>query len=208
MRYVGRLADWNDDKGFGFVTPHGGGDRAFVHIRAFERAVRRPVDGELLSYAVVRDARGRLNASAVRFAGQVPSASRRPRAPDALWYALAVAFLGFLALGAVLGRIPWLFAAVYAVASVIAFGAYGFDKAAARRGGQRTPESTLHFIALVGGWPGALVAQRRYRHKSTKAAFQSTFWFTVLVNVAALAWLLGSGAATALAVLLPGRWPG
>ncbi|WP_119718573.1 DUF1294 domain-containing protein [Cognatilysobacter tabacisoli] len=205
MRYVGRLADWNDDKGFGFVTPHGGGDRAFVHIRAFERAVRRPVDGELLSYAVVRDARGRLNASAVRFAGQVSSASRRPRTPDALWYALAAAFLGFLALGAALGRVPWLIAAVYAVASVIAFGAYGFDKAAARRGGQRTPEATLHLIDVIGGWPGALVAQRRYRHKSTKAAFQSTFWFTVAVNVAGLAWLLAGGGATVLDGMLLGR---
>lgn len=205
MRYVGRLADWNDDKGFGFVTPHGGGDRAFVHIRAFERAVRRPVDGELISYAVVRDARGRLNASAVRFAGQLSSASRKPRTPDALWYALAAGFLAFLALGAALGRVPMWMAAVYAVASAIAFGAYGFDKAAARRGGQRTPESTLHLIDLVGGWPGALVAQRRYRHKSTKAAFQSTFWLTVAVNVTVLACLLASGEAAGLDAVVFGR---
>ena len=37
MRYLGRVTDWNDTKGFGFVMPNGGGDRAFVHVKAFER---------------------------------------------------------------------------------------------------------------------------------------------------------------------------
>src|SRR3546814_7859726 len=68
MRLAGRISDWNDDKGYGFVTPNGGGDRAFVHIKAFQSGSRRPVDGDLISYAVTRDGRGdrkstRLNSS-------------------------------------------------------------------------------------------------------------------------------------------------
>ena len=66
----------------------------------------------------------------------------------------------------------------------------GADKAAARQGRWRTPESTLHTLALVGGWPGALVAQRVFRHKTTKQPFRTIFWFTVVANCAALAWLL------------------
>ena len=70
--------------------------------------------------------------------------------------------------------------------SVIAIIAYGMDKSAATAGRRRTPEATLHFFGLLCGWPGALLAQRVFRHKSRKAAFQSTFWGTVAFNVIAL----------------------
>ena len=61
MRFAGRITDWNDDKGFGFVVPSGGGDRAFVHVNAFQRGSRRPVQGDLISYRPSRDAQGRLH---------------------------------------------------------------------------------------------------------------------------------------------------
>ncbi|MBL1376176.1 DUF1294 domain-containing protein [Zobellella sp. CGMCC 1.18722] len=67
---------------------------------------------------------------------------------------------------------------------------YGLDKQAARQNLWRTRESTLHLLALAGGWPGALVAQRRLRHKSRKASFQLVFWLSVVANVGVLAWLL------------------
>ena len=69
-------------------------------------------------------------------------------------------------------------------------GMYGFDKSAAQRGRQRTPENTLHIVALLGGWPGALLAQDLFRHKSSKAEVQWMFWTTVVVNCGALVWLL------------------
>ncbi len=64
---------------------------------------------------------------------------------------------------------------------------YGADKSAAEQGRWRTSESTLHTIALVGGWPGALVARRAFRHKRTKQPFRTIFWFTVIAHCAALA---------------------
>jgi uncharacterized membrane protein YsdA (DUF1294 family) len=77
-------------------------------------------------------------------------------------------------------------AAVYAIASVAAFAAYAVDKNAARTGAWRTPESTLHLLAVVGGWPGALLAQLFLRHKTQKSSFRAMFWVTVLVNCAVL----------------------
>lgn len=81
---------------------------------------------------------------------------------------------------------------VYAIASVITFLAYAQDKHAAQHNRWRTKENTLHSLALVGGWPGALLAQKLLRHKSSKASFQRVFWATVVVNVVAVGWLVRS----------------
>jgi uncharacterized membrane protein YsdA (DUF1294 family) len=74
--------------------------------------------------------------------------------------------------------------------STIAYLMYYFDKRAARLDAQRTPENTLHLVALFGGWPGALFAQQQLRHKSIKPSFRFVFWITVIVNLAALTYLL------------------
>ena len=88
-----------------------------------------------------------------------------------------------------IGRIPLAVPVVYALASAAAFAVYAADKSAARRGAWRTPEITLHALAVAGGWPGALMAQGALRHKNRKPAFQVAFWVTVTVNCAVLAWL-------------------
>jgi uncharacterized membrane protein YsdA (DUF1294 family) len=81
--------------------------------------------------------------------------------------------------------------AAYLAMSVLAFVFYALDKSAARRGARRTPERTLHGLALLGGWPGAWLAQRVLRHKSAKASFQAVFWLTVVLNLLVLAALVG-----------------
>jgi uncharacterized membrane protein YsdA (DUF1294 family) len=78
----------------------------------------------------------------------------------------------------------------YAVLSAATFVVYGVDKSAAEHRRWRTPERTLHLLSLAGGWPGALAAQRVFRHKTRKQPFQAIFWCTVIANGVALAWLL------------------
>jgi uncharacterized membrane protein YsdA (DUF1294 family) len=82
----------------------------------------------------------------------------------------------------------------YALASVIGFFLYGFDKRRARLGGSRVPEARLHLVELLGGWPGALAGQRVFRHKTRKTSFRLVFWLIVLVHVAAWAWYLSGWA--------------
>ncbi len=73
--------------------------------------------------------------------------------------------------------------------SLIAYGLYAKDKAAAQKNEWRVSERTLHVAALLGGWPGALLAQSRLRHKTRKTRFRVVFWLTVLINFGFLAWL-------------------
>ena len=78
-------------------------------------------------------------------------------------------------------------AAAYLSLGIITFAVYAWDKAAARRGAWRVPDATLHVLAVLGGWPGALAAQRALRHKTRKQPFRTVFWITVALNCAALA---------------------
>lgn len=70
----------------------------------------------------------------------------------------------------------------YGVVSVLAFFLYWGDKRKARADTWRTPENILHAVELAGGWPGALLAQQVFRHKTRKVSFQLVFWLIVLLH--------------------------
>lgn len=88
-----------------------------------------------------------------------------------------------------LGHTPLIIPVVYAALSVTAFILYAKDKSAALNGNWRVSEGSLHLLSLLGGWPGAVVAQQRLRHKTRKIGFRIPFWITVIANSAALGWL-------------------
>lgn len=197
MRYQGRITTWKDDKGFGFITPHGGAEPVFVHISSFSNRQHRPEGNEIVTYELKPDAQGRAQANAVAFVGERPTPSApsgRSNAPPVF----AGCFLVFLVVAVVTGQLPVAVLALYLVASLVAFFAYAFDKSAAIRNQWRIQESTLHLFALLGGWPGALAAQRLLRHKSTKASFQATYWVTVVLNCGVLGWLFSPSGASYL----------
>lgn len=78
------------------------------------------------------------------------------------------------------------------VVSIITHVTYRVDKKRAELGQWRTPESTLHFLELIGGWAGAFLAQREFRHKISKGSYQETFWaIVVLYQIVACDFLLG-----------------
>ena len=79
--------------------------------------------------------------------------------------------------------------AFYAVISMLAYITYAIDKKAAINNRRRVSEKTLHLLGVMGGWPGAFLAQHRLRHKTQKTAFQVTFWLTVVVNLVCAGWL-------------------
>lgn len=124
----------------------------------------------------------------MRYAGRRAGARKAPsRLPRAAIGIAALAAVGALA---ALGHVPLLLAGWYAAASLAAYMAYYSDKVSAGRGWRRTPENTLHLFGLLGGWPGALVAQQQFRHKTVKQPFQLVFWLSVAGNLAGVAWVL------------------
>jgi uncharacterized membrane protein YsdA (DUF1294 family)/cold shock CspA family protein len=203
MRHQGRITNWKDEQGYGFITPNAGGEPVFLHIKAFSGRQPRPVGDEIVTYELSTDTRGRLRATAVQFVRG--TGRKRPVAGNApsRWPLALVALAFTLLAGAtVANRLPMPVIAIYAGASLIAFVAYALDKAAARAGRWRTQESTLHLLALIGGWPGALLAQRQFRHKTSKTSFRVVFWTTVLLNCSALGWLISASGSRALRVAL------
>ena len=92
---------------------------------------------------------------------------------------------------------------LYLVMSVGGFAAYGVDKSAAKAGRRRVSEQTLLTVGVLGGWPGALIAQQVFRHKTRKRSFRRMFWFTVLINIAVLAGLVYLAATSPGALDLP-----
>ena len=86
----------------------------------------------------------------------------------------------------ILKLLPAAIAYFYLAASAIAYVLYAVDKSAARHNRWRTPESHLHIISLVGGWPGAFFAQKSLRHKSSKKEFKHMFRITIVINLIVL----------------------
>lgn len=199
MRYQGTLVEWNDARGFGFVQADVGGDRLFVHISAFQpkpSPQARPQVGMHLEFAVGLDnGKKRAQQVACRNIAKVtaknalrPAATANVCSAGGCYLVVMIFVLLFASVSMWWGVQRWV-ASLYAVLSLITFFAYWKDKAAAQAGRWRTPESTLHSLALLGGWPGAIFAQQWLRHKSSKAQFQAIFWCTVMLNVAAFVWL-------------------
>ena len=191
MRYQGKITQWNDANGFGFVTPNGRSQQVFVHARGFSNRQQRPLANTVVSYELGSDSKGRCCAVNVRYVDENPATSvLRISIFQMAW---AMGFAALL-MGAVFaGEMPVIVFIVYLVLSLITFLAYALDKSAAETGRWRTQESTLYIFGLAGGWPGAIFAQQVLRHKSNKREFQMAFWMTVMLNCGALIWLASPG---------------
>lgn len=190
----GRIVDWKDDRGFGFIEPETGGPRLFFHISG-TYGTARPIVGTEVLYELSRSPDGRLRAVSVApLAAKVAQrrtipaqnvAKEKWRQPDWLWIPAILVFPALWWL-VTLGKLPlnlfWIFSGV----SILTFILYWQDKWAAKRETRRTPERTLQMCALCCGWPGALLAQRLFKHKSSKASFQRVFWVMVVVNIIAV----------------------
>jgi uncharacterized membrane protein YsdA (DUF1294 family)/cold shock CspA family protein len=188
---VGNLRSWDDDKGYGFIVPKDGGRDIFVHIADFKHDDYRPVVGGTIYYRVKRDDNGKLKAYDAMVKEDEYKTIKK-KVSLTIWLIVLIPFiLSAYAIFAFKNPAP---AMVYSLMSFIAFFMYAYDKNKAKADDWRIAEKTLHIIEFLGGWPGALLAQRELHHKNKKESYQITFWFIVAIHLTGWAYLIISKA--------------
>ena len=151
--------------------------------------ISRPVAGAAVGYLPGRDEQGRARAEKVWL--EMGKVRRRRVGTGRQWVAtiFALGFIGALGVAAGQGAVWRAVPIVYLVMSVATFAVYAWDKWRAKRSGERVAEATLHLLEMLGGWPGALIAQHWLRHKVAKRPYQVRFWVIVLVHAGVWVWL-------------------
>jgi uncharacterized membrane protein YsdA (DUF1294 family)/cold shock CspA family protein len=212
-RSWGTLTSWNDERGYGFIESLAGTRvfahiSAFParaerpqHGESVSYLVERGDDGKSRALDIRYTGPG----ADTRSRSPQPRRSQKPRSPQpqrnsqhrnhtsggagrrraagAGNYLVIALFVAFALVVNANWPIPLWVVGLYALTSVICFVVYASDKSAARKGSWRVSENTLHLLASIGGWPGAICAQQLLRHKTQKASFRAMFWVTVVVNV-------------------------
>lgn len=133
MLMKGKISQWNDQKGFGFIIPDDGSEKVFFHISRVKNGTRRPQVGDVVVYESSYDGKGRLQARAVAIEGAVATGhgsrakssalSITPRRKNALDYLLILAMLGCVGILAwhylLTGRLAMV-DAPFAIAAIVA----------------------------------------------------------------------------------------
>lgn len=200
MRDQGRLVEWFDDKGYGFIQPNDESKgRVFLHIKDFAQKGPRPILGCALEYIVQVDADGRYKAIQVSYlkASQTQKNSRQtPRLPSNATQKIqpmqivCIAYILILAGLSIFGLLNGMVILFISIINVMSYWFYAQDKEAAQLGKSRVPENTLHILAFLGGWPAAWLAQQRLRHKTQKQPFRKIYFCTICLNILLILWLI------------------
>ena len=200
MRSKGKLVSWTNDKAFGFIAPNGGGNQVFIHKSAFSNRQRIPKVNDIVTFSITKDKQGRDCATAATFSGEKLKRKQSHKVSKFSVY-LSVSFIGLILVNVTIEVVPIKLLLIYLGVSITTFIVYAFDKSKAQRGAWRTSESTLHILALFGGWPGAAIAQQTLRHKNQKKEFRFAFWLTVILNCSAFVWLISPNGVSILRML-------
>lgn len=211
MKKQGTVVRWDDQRGFGFIRCNETSQDIFFHIRDCGGGTQPPlnatvdfeeihVGGKGPRAMAVRAVQRKATLPASRSAAQRGPIS--PRAPGATGGraptrdastsplvgggALSLIWAALLVWGVHQHRLPAIALAAAFAINAATFFAYWLDKHAAHKGQWRTKEDTLHLFGLAGGWPAARLAQQFLRHKTIKPSFQTTYWVTVWMHLAAL----------------------
>lgn len=187
----GRVAQWDAAKGLGFIEAEGGGPRLLLRRADLRGRIKAqgPRVGEPVRFQRQTLKEGKQRALQVHSLAPAPAPAAAPvsapsrGAPSSARLLVIPVFallLGWIHLSWPLPKpVPLLYGAL----SMALFIVYGLDKWNARRGGARVAETSLHLIALMGGWPGALLGQHIFRHKTAKPAFLRWTWAMVALNL-------------------------
>jgi uncharacterized membrane protein YsdA (DUF1294 family)/cold shock CspA family protein len=170
---TGKIVAWDQKRGFGWLECEG--ERLFVHLREFKGTKIIPGLNVEFPFVVGTDVQGRpcakgVDASLVNGSVKVLG-----------WLQLATLLFWPIAGVSNLSELWWIPASQMMIISIATYKLYEYDKRQAIAYGWRVPQTIMYLAEMAGGWPGAFIAQRRLRHKSTKKSYQSIFWGIILL---------------------------
>ncbi|MDP5142035.1 cold shock and DUF1294 domain-containing protein [Rheinheimera baltica] len=207
MHLTGTVVFWRDDKGFGFVLCDNTAEKLFFHIRDNTDRTERPTQGDRLQFSLAQDKQGRNIAAPWQLmTSKTTSKNKNTSTPShyptegfSIQYAHQIAlifrisFLIAVAAALLFGRLIYVLPLLYVEASIFTYWLYKTDKEAAiARHGNRLTEESLQLFSLIGGWPGAYLAQQQLAHKNRKHQFRREFGFVILGNALLVIWLFSS----------------
>jgi len=168
---------WNDAKGFGFIRAEQEEEDYFVHISNFKNGLtRRPMIGDEVQFRAA-ETPGKKRTTYALIPALKESESQpvahfelNPRQRSWVTNVLIVIPLVLSSYLLLMAKNPIPFFS-YFMLSLLTMILYGRDKANAATRKWRVPESYLHILELMGGWPGSLIAQNDFRHKTRASSY-------------------------------------
>ncbi len=176
IKLTARIVDWEVRLGRGHISF----EKHRIPLRRDDFVIlhKQPEVGDVVEFRLGRDEKGQILAQDVEHHND----GGRIRLRHLGVLVVLLAAPGW-ALHQLIDRNDWrLVVGCAAGMSTIGFLVYWLDKLRARHGEWRVAESTLHLVAALGGWPGAYLAQKHFRHKASKIRFLLLFWLIVTVH--------------------------
>jgi len=193
---IGKIINWNDDRGFGFIEIENTNERIFVHIKSFNDRYFRPQNNQVVRFDLYKDKDNRSYAKNVSRDTDRIKTSKRYKSKSkskesnsnkssfsyikimiilTFWISIIIFFSQ--------NKIPLQMIIFPIIINYITYFVYQYDKFKAEQHKYRVSENTLHLLSIFGGWTGAMIAQYIFRHKTKKTSFISIFWLTVIINI-------------------------
>ncbi len=176
----GYIVNFNAEKGYGFIRSDEQEENIFVHISKVKNSETLE-QGQEVSFDIKKTERG---LSAVNVI-----AGAKQRSPYLIFGILSFLFVAVVS-AYLSQKTDFLLAYLIAI-NIATFLLYGYDKLISSGDKLRVPELNLQVLALLGGSPSALIAQKFFRHKTIKSSFQLVYWGIVLIQVGVLVWVYG-----------------
>lgn len=185
IRKKGILTTWNDDKGYGFITPVGEKKEIFVHISEYQGY---PLLNDRVSFTLSKDKSGRDCAiNTIKFdVAKLTSQIKKTNHISTFSILIITIFLLLLFYLIQDKKIATYIIIYYILIGIFTFYTYSKDKDFSQDGNWRVSEKRLHLLSMMGGWLGALIAQDKLNHKSSKKRFKIFFLITIMLNIALL----------------------
>ncbi|CAA6815072.1 MAG: Unknown protein [uncultured Sulfurovum sp.] len=175
---LGYVIHFNEEKGYGFIGSDTYEENIFVHITQVKNASELS-PGQAVEFSIEKTKKG--------LAAINVQAGKKQQSPY-LIFGLS-SFLITLAILAYASQQVQILVAYLLSINISTFMLYGYDKLIASGKKLRVPEVNLQALALLGGSPAALLAQKFFRHKTIKGSFQIIYWMIVITQVTLLIYL-------------------